>query len=85
VFAPAARFERIISVEMFEHMTNWRELMTDNARARMAEIRRPLLPAHLHASLWRLSVATLALVLPRDRGLVRLRRGQRAAASAITG
>ena len=28
VFAPAARFDRIVSVEMFEHMTNWRELMT---------------------------------------------------------
>ncbi len=28
MFAPAARFDRIISVEMFEHMTNWRQLMT---------------------------------------------------------
>ena len=28
VFTPAARFDRIVSVEMFEHMTNWRELMT---------------------------------------------------------
>lgn len=28
VFAPAARFDRIVSVEMFEHMMNWRELMT---------------------------------------------------------
>ena len=28
MFTPAARFDRIVSVEMFEHMTNWRELMT---------------------------------------------------------
>jgi cyclopropane-fatty-acyl-phospholipid synthase len=28
VFAPAVRFDRIVSVEMFEHMMNWRELMT---------------------------------------------------------
>ncbi|XIA66275.1 SAM-dependent methyltransferase [Bradyrhizobium sp. TZ2] len=28
VFAPEARFDRIVSVEMFEHMMNWRELMT---------------------------------------------------------
>jgi cyclopropane-fatty-acyl-phospholipid synthase len=28
VFAPGARFDRIVSVEMFEHMMNWRELMT---------------------------------------------------------
>jgi len=28
VFAPTARFDRIVSVEMFEHMMNWRELMT---------------------------------------------------------
>lgn len=28
VFDPAARFDRIVSVEMFEHMMNWRELMT---------------------------------------------------------
>jgi cyclopropane-fatty-acyl-phospholipid synthase len=28
VFAPDAQFDRIVSVEMFEHMTNWRELMT---------------------------------------------------------
>ena len=28
VFDPVARFDRIVSVEMFEHMMNWRELMT---------------------------------------------------------
>jgi cyclopropane-fatty-acyl-phospholipid synthase len=28
VFAPGRPFDRIVSVEMFEHMTNWRELMT---------------------------------------------------------
>src|SRR3954471_15935842 len=28
VFAPDARFDRIVSVEMFEHVMNWRELMT---------------------------------------------------------
>jgi cyclopropane-fatty-acyl-phospholipid synthase len=28
VFAPEARFDRIVSVETFEHMMNWRELMT---------------------------------------------------------
>jgi cyclopropane-fatty-acyl-phospholipid synthase len=28
VFQPEQRFERIVSVEMFEHMMNWRELMT---------------------------------------------------------
>jgi cyclopropane-fatty-acyl-phospholipid synthase len=28
LFAPDARFDRIVSVEMFEHMMNWRELMT---------------------------------------------------------
>jgi cyclopropane-fatty-acyl-phospholipid synthase len=28
VFVPDARFDRIVSVEMFEHMMNWRELMT---------------------------------------------------------
>jgi cyclopropane-fatty-acyl-phospholipid synthase len=28
VFSPERRFERIVSVEMFEHMMNWRELMT---------------------------------------------------------
>ena len=28
VFAPDAQFDRIVSVEMFEHMMNWRELMT---------------------------------------------------------
>jgi cyclopropane-fatty-acyl-phospholipid synthase len=28
VFAPVDRFDRIVSVEMFEHMMNWRELMT---------------------------------------------------------
>ena len=28
VFAPDAQFDRVVSVEMFEHMTNWRELMT---------------------------------------------------------
>lgn len=27
VFDPAARFDRIVSVEMFEHMMNWRQLM----------------------------------------------------------
>ena len=27
VFAPEAQFDRIVSVEMFEHMMNWRELM----------------------------------------------------------
>jgi cyclopropane-fatty-acyl-phospholipid synthase len=27
-FAPGATFDRIVSVEMFEHMMNWRELMT---------------------------------------------------------
>ncbi|KRQ95049.1 SAM-dependent methyltransferase [Bradyrhizobium valentinum] len=27
-FAPEARFDRIVSIEMFEHMVNWRELMT---------------------------------------------------------
>ena len=27
VFEPGARFDRIVSVEMFEHMMNWRELM----------------------------------------------------------
>jgi cyclopropane-fatty-acyl-phospholipid synthase len=27
VFDPDSRFERIVSVEMFEHMMNWRELM----------------------------------------------------------
>jgi cyclopropane-fatty-acyl-phospholipid synthase len=27
VFAPEQRFDRIVSVEMFEHMMNWRELM----------------------------------------------------------
>ena len=27
VFDPQARFDRIVSVEMFEHMMNWRELM----------------------------------------------------------
>jgi cyclopropane-fatty-acyl-phospholipid synthase len=28
VFRPEQRFDRIVSVEMFEHMMNWRELMT---------------------------------------------------------
>jgi cyclopropane-fatty-acyl-phospholipid synthase len=28
VFAPERRCDRIVSIEMFEHMTNWRELMT---------------------------------------------------------
>jgi cyclopropane-fatty-acyl-phospholipid synthase len=28
VFAPDQKFDRIVSVEMFEHMMNWRELMT---------------------------------------------------------
>ena len=28
VFAPGAQFDRVVSVEMFEHMMNWRELMT---------------------------------------------------------
>jgi cyclopropane-fatty-acyl-phospholipid synthase len=28
VFAPEVRFDRIVSVEMFEHMMNWRELLT---------------------------------------------------------
>jgi cyclopropane-fatty-acyl-phospholipid synthase len=28
VFAADARFDRIVSVEMFEHMMNWRELLT---------------------------------------------------------
>jgi cyclopropane-fatty-acyl-phospholipid synthase len=28
LFAPEARFDRILSVEMFEHMVGWRELMT---------------------------------------------------------
>ncbi|HLG83889.1 MAG TPA: cyclopropane-fatty-acyl-phospholipid synthase family protein [Bradyrhizobium sp.] len=27
-FAPEAKFDRIVSVEMFEHMMNWRELLT---------------------------------------------------------
>jgi cyclopropane-fatty-acyl-phospholipid synthase len=27
VFAPQSRFDRIVSVEMFEHMTNWRSLL----------------------------------------------------------
>ena len=27
-FDPAARFDRIVSVEMFEHMMNWRQLLT---------------------------------------------------------
>ena len=27
-FEPERRFDRIVSVEMFEHMTNWRELLT---------------------------------------------------------
>ena len=54
VFAPDAQFDRIVSVEMFEHMMNWRELMTRVRR--VAEARWPLLPAHLHPSLRRLSV-----------------------------
>jgi cyclopropane-fatty-acyl-phospholipid synthase len=28
LFAPERRFDRIVSVETFEHVTNWRELMT---------------------------------------------------------
>jgi cyclopropane-fatty-acyl-phospholipid synthase len=28
VFEPQTRFDRIVSVEMFEHMTNWRALLT---------------------------------------------------------
>jgi cyclopropane-fatty-acyl-phospholipid synthase len=28
LFSPAARFDRIVSVEMFERMMNWRELLT---------------------------------------------------------
>src|SRR5581483_6670386 len=28
VFAPEGRFDRIVSIEMFEHMMNWRKLMT---------------------------------------------------------
>jgi cyclopropane-fatty-acyl-phospholipid synthase len=28
LFAPGHQFDRIVSVEMFEHMMNWRELMT---------------------------------------------------------
>ncbi len=28
VFSTKARFDRIVSVEMFEHMANWRELLT---------------------------------------------------------
>ncbi|WP_168075874.1 cyclopropane-fatty-acyl-phospholipid synthase family protein [Caulobacter sp. SSI4214] len=27
-FAPSQRFDRVVSVEMFEHMANWRELLT---------------------------------------------------------
>ena len=41
VFDPRRQFDRIVSVEMFEHMTNWRELLT---RVRVvAEAGRPLL------------------------------------------
>jgi cyclopropane-fatty-acyl-phospholipid synthase len=29
LFAPGARFDRIVSVEMFEHMLNWRALLTE--------------------------------------------------------
>jgi cyclopropane-fatty-acyl-phospholipid synthase len=43
VFAPDTRFDRIVSVEMFEHMMNSRELIS---RARLAEAGRRLLPAH---------------------------------------
>ena len=28
VFSPAPKFDRVVSVEMFEHMMNWRDLMT---------------------------------------------------------
>lgn len=35
VFAPAHRFDRIVSVEMFEHMHNWAELL-DRARGWLA-------------------------------------------------
>src|SRR3954454_9127811 len=28
VYAPEGQFDRIVSVEMFEHMTNWRKLMS---------------------------------------------------------
>jgi cyclopropane-fatty-acyl-phospholipid synthase len=28
VFDPGARFDRVVSVEMFEHMSNWRPLLT---------------------------------------------------------
>ncbi|WP_431205176.1 SAM-dependent methyltransferase [Bradyrhizobium betae] len=28
LFAPEGRFDRIVSIEMFEHMTNWRKLLT---------------------------------------------------------
>ena len=28
VFDPNRQFDRIVSVEMFEHMMNWRELLT---------------------------------------------------------
>jgi cyclopropane-fatty-acyl-phospholipid synthase len=28
IFAPTQKFDRIVSVEMFEHMMNWRELLT---------------------------------------------------------
>ena len=154
VFAPEARFDRIVSVEMFEHMMNWRELMT-RVRAWLKSDGRfflhifthrsgaylfdraddedwiarhffsgGVMPSHhlirqyadlfevekewrwsgthyqrtahdwldnfdahrdeiepvLRQGLWqrhRLVDAALALVLPRDRGAVRLRRGQR--------
>jgi cyclopropane-fatty-acyl-phospholipid synthase len=34
-FAPQARFDRLVSVEMFEHMANWRALLS-RIRAWMA-------------------------------------------------
>jgi cyclopropane fatty-acyl-phospholipid synthase-like methyltransferase len=48
VFAPDTRFDRIVSVEMFEHMMNWRQLMS-RVRAWLKPDGRFFL-AHLHPS-----------------------------------
>jgi cyclopropane-fatty-acyl-phospholipid synthase len=47
-FEPDARFDRIVSVEMFEHMTNWRALLT-RVRSWLAPEGRVFLHVFTHA------------------------------------
>lgn len=49
VFAPDGQFDRIVSVEMFEHMMNWRKLMT-RARSWLAPEGRFFMHVFTHRS-----------------------------------